>query len=273
MPRRILSRMSMPKAPLATHIRAAAQAGFDAISITAQAYFHARESEGLSDASIRELLEEHAISVSEIESVQTWLPLGERFTDRNATTTVEEYFTIAQTLRAPVVCAVYFGPSDVPRDTIVERFAQLCDQAAAQQLSIAIEPVPFSPIRDMQIGHSIVAAANRTNGGLVFDTGHHRRAQLDDDTLATIPADRFFRIQVVDGPKQALPDLIDDLRQRCPPGEGEFDIAGLLRHLQSLGVRAPIAVEAYMRHLADKDPFAAASHLARALENVPNRTL
>ena len=59
-----------------------------------------------------------------------------------------------------------------------------------------LEFVPFFGIDTLEAAWEIVSGANAANGGIMFDTWHHRRSGSTDAFLATIPGARITGVQV-----------------------------------------------------------------------------
>ena len=89
-------------------------------------------------------------------------------------------------------------------DQAASGFAGLCDRAAAHDLLVGIEFLPFTNIQTAAAAWPIVDAAGRPNGGLCIDIWHHKRGANDDALLiAADPPERVFAIQMSDGPDGA----------------------------------------------------------------------
>ena len=90
---------------------------------------------------------------------------------------------------------------------------------------------------------------------------HVHIAQID-----AIPGHQVVMIQLDDGPLVPKdPDfIVDTLRFRDLPGEGEFDINEFLRVLWSNGVDAPVSVEVMDDRMYALSPHEAARRIAAA---------
>ncbi len=225
-------------------VAAAAEAGFAGIGMTAIDYLAMREA-GRSDAELRTILEEHDVCVAELEFLQGWARDG-RAAER-ARADEEVFYRMADAFGArqlnvgDIVRPGRSGIADL--DLAAERFATLCDRAAAHGLLVALEFLPFSDITDAAIGARFVAAAGRPNAGLLVDSWHVFRGANDLAMLEALPAERVVGVQLDDADAEVIGNLLEDSLRRRLPGEGTFDLLGFVRTLDRMGVSAPIAVE------------------------------
>jgi sugar phosphate isomerase/epimerase len=250
-------------------VGAAAGAGFDAVSIWTRTHARATSREGLSEADMRMLLRDHGLVVSEIEAVDTWLPVEVAPVVGNPPLPVEAFLDLAATLEARAIVAIQSEGPDLPFSLVVEHFGRLCEAARARDLRVALEAPAFSVIDDTNKAWAIVEAAAAENGGVLLDTWHHRRSRATDADLEKIPADRFFGLQLADGPSTAEADLLQEtIWRRQPPGLGDFELPALLRQLDEQGVRSVVGAEVYDEDGDHSDPAATALRLAGQLDQL-----
>jgi sugar phosphate isomerase/epimerase len=227
----------------AQRVAAAAAAGFTGIGWTPDDYDACRAA-GLSDAEMVAILNGHGIAVAELEFVSDWAHDGER--GAAARKTEDRMYRMAE----------IFGPRHInvgelraasemaPIQAAAERFAALCDRAAAHGLLVAIEFLPWTGIRDPATAWEICRLAGRRNGGLLADTWHYFHSGADAATLRSVPADQIVAIQFDDAPRMASgKDMLYDTLHRCAPGKGVFPLIEFVRLLDEIGVKAPISVE------------------------------
>ena len=246
-----------PYLPFGDYLAAASDAGFRGISLSYADYHFARE-EGLSDADMRSLLEEHGLEIAELEAVADWGLGGEAGVRSRARE--QRYYAIAEALGARSLLAV--SDLEDPLELVVERFAALCDRAAQQGLLVALEFLPWSTIADAATAEPIVRLADRPNGGLLVDSWHYYRGTPDPAALRAAGGARIVGVQLNDAPLAAEADVLDEsLHRRLMPGAGELDVVGLVRLLDELGVEAPIGVEVFSDALAER-PAADVARLA-----------
>jgi sugar phosphate isomerase/epimerase len=79
---------------------------------------------------------------------------------------------------------------------------------------------------------------------MVFDTWHFFRSDPDFELLARIPGDRIFVVQVSDAGAEMLGDVIEDTtHRRRLPGDGSFDLLGVLTALERIGALRAVGPE------------------------------
>jgi sugar phosphate isomerase/epimerase len=261
----------------AERLAAASAAGFASISLWGRDYEAAR-SEGLSDADLRTMLDDHGLTVAELDPAWWWLPgatdvhIGPEFDDQNVFGFGEaDLFGIADVVGARSMNAVdvFGGTWDV--DAAAEAFAGLCDRAAEHGLLVHIEWLPWSKIPDLATALRIVELADRPNGGLNVDAWHLVRSGVSVEDLAKVPGRLILGIQLDDGPLEAEANLIDaTLHERLLPGEGEFDLVAIVDALRATGTTAPVGVEVFSDALhalpADEAARLAAGSTRKLLE-------
>jgi sugar phosphate isomerase/epimerase len=163
------------------------------------------------------------------------------------------------------------GTDGLDIDVAAKGFAYACDLAARHGLRVGIEFLPWSAIADLRTAWEIVRRADRDNGGLVLDSWHWQRQAggPDLDTLRTIPADRIHVLQLNDAPAAPDGDPMDEtMNRRLLPGEGEIDLASLLRALDDIGAEPMVAPEVFSRVTAALGPEEAAQRIGDATRRV-----
>ena len=267
-PELVLCNVSMATMPFSDFVVAAASAGFDAISVLGRCH-RAAQREGLTGREMRWLLDDHGIAVTDVEAVGDWLgppPEGQpRFLHH--VYPMETYLDVAAELGAHTVVAVHFG-APAPIDRAAERFAALCDAAAGRDLRVALEFPAFATIADVSTAWAIAHLADRPNAGILVDIWHHRRSVDDDSALHAVDGGRVYSVQLSDAAAAPIGPLLEDVTNRCLPGDGDLGVVEHLRTLDAIGVRAPIGVEVFDEDLLARGPAVAARALAGSLRRV-----
>jgi sugar phosphate isomerase/epimerase len=268
----VLCAGTLARVPLRERVEIAAATGFRGISLFLDDLEGARRS-GLSDADLRALLEANGLQVAELDPLMHWIPEPG---DARATAEgkgflrwgEEDFYDAAAAVDARSINAVLFASRPVEEGRLVESFAALCDRARECSLLVHLEFMPFSQVSDVSSALSIVEAAGRSNGGVMFDVWHHFRGGGSAEALARA-APRVLGIQLDDAPAQAESNVVDEtLHRRLLPGEGDADVAEQIRILDAGGCRAPLGVEVFCDDLATLAPIEVAQRCAEATRRV-----
>ncbi|MEH0417129.1 bifunctional sugar phosphate isomerase/epimerase/4-hydroxyphenylpyruvate dioxygenase family protein [Streptomyces sp. B21-083] len=94
----------------------------------------------------------------------------------------------------------------------------------------------------------IVEAADHPALGTCLDSFHILSRGPDPKDLEgieDIPGEKIFFLQLADAPLLAMDVLQWSRHYRCFPGQGGFDIAGLLRHVVRAGYAGPLSLEVF----------------------------
>jgi sugar phosphate isomerase/epimerase len=260
-------------------LASASAAGFAAVSLWGRDVQAARD-EGHRDAELRAMLEDHGLQVGELDPAWWWLPGAAEVHIPPEVDPLDVFrfgeadlFVMAEALGARSINAVdVFGGSWTIEEA-AEAFSGLCARAAERGLLVHIEWLAWSRIADLHSAMRIVELADAPNGGLNVDTWHCVRAGTTLDELRRVPGRRVLAVQLDDGPKDPEPDLMHaTLHDRMLPGEGDFDLTGILGALRDIGSTAPIGVEVFSDRLHALGPDEAARRAADATNRLLEET-
>jgi len=238
--RLVLSHFCIRNATFEERVVAARAAGLSEIGLMYRAY-DALVSSGTDPAELRRVLLRHDVRVTELEVLRPWA-LDEH--GRAAAAAAERtLLEMAEVFGARYLQVI--GPFSGTVDDAAEVFARLCDRVAEVGLVAGIEFLPFTNIPNAGVALDIIERADRPNGGVCVDAWHHFRGAADERLIDALPADRIVAVQLDDGPlRPEHPDYLTDcLENRRIPGEGEFDLSGLLRLLDKKPVHVPLSME------------------------------
>jgi sugar phosphate isomerase/epimerase len=157
-------------------------------------------------------------------------------------------FAFAETFKAAVlnIYADPHTPEHPPFEVLVQRFGALCDRAARRGLTVRIENCGGGLIPDPITAWRVVEAAGRDNSGIAIDLFSFFRAGCTLETLNGIPPERILAVQLSDGDQESDMPLGEELyRRRLCPGEGVFDIAGIVRAIEDMGAQPVYEVEVF----------------------------
>src|SRR4029077_8050861 len=105
--------------------------------------------------------------------------------------------------------------------------------------------------------------------GIAIDSWHFTRSNGDLDELRALPGTLVKSVQLNDGPLAPEADMMEaTLHERRLPGDGEFDLTGLIAALDAIGADAPFGVEVFSDELDALSPADAARRAAIATRRV-----
>lgn len=226
---------------LEERIKAAKSAGFEGIGLRAENYVDALDA-GLSDADMLALLQKYGMRVTEIEYITEWAEV---------TRTYEQKYKEQICFH---MCDL-FGVKHIncglmetyPLERSAQKLRELCQRAGNR--IIAVEPMPYSGLPDVQKAWAVIERARCKNAGLLLDFWHWIRAGLPytEDILNGIPAEKITSIQLNDvRPCPYAHSVLRDesMHDRMKPGTGAGNTAKFLAMLRQKGVSpAVVAVE------------------------------
>lgn len=246
--------------PLEDRIAAAAAAGFTGIGLLIQ------DLTGFPGGytRLRRLLDRHGITTVQLE----WLNLdGPARDPRDPVRT--EVFRAARELGADHVKVGAEGGAAVSWDSRVAAFAALCEQAHANNTSVALEPMPVGSITTLPRARKLVDDAGHPAGALIIDLYHMARGCAAGwGELAALPARYIRAVELCDADQDVVGTVAEDMwRRRRLCGDGAQDVKGFIRALIAdrpdgePGYRGPWGIEV----LSDDHrafPLALQAHMA-----------
>lgn len=254
---RILWLANVRRLPFREQVAAAAQGGYGWLTTSPSDYDRARVS-GLSDRDLRAIAADSGIRLTALDPMTSWVPEWQPAEMDEAVRayierTPDDFFRIAEALGVDSIHAVgTFPEGRYPVEYLTERYATLCDRAAEHGLRCTIEAIPHWGITKLRTVWEIVAGANRTNSGIVFDTWHYIRGGREDNLLRSLPPGAITTVQVADGTAELPPgrSLIEDcVFHRVPVGEGQMPIAEILNLLAAGGHLTSVGPEIFSAEL------------------------
>jgi sugar phosphate isomerase/epimerase len=130
---------------------------------------------------------------------------------------------------------------------LTANFATLCRTAAQLGLSIAIEFMPYLPVRNIGDALRLLQAAAQPNAGIIVDALHLARSGGTPGDVAAIEPPLISYVQLCDAPRERPPTIErreESLHHRLYPGDGELplhDLMDALPHDIAVDVEAPVA--------------------------------
>lgn len=243
--------------PIEERVALAARHGYAGVGLWVSHYAKL-EDEGLAPGLLRDLLDEHGVTLAEIEVIPG---LG---ADGEGGERARELEAVAWRMADEFGCRYLqvIGPSHLPVVQAGAAFGALCDRAADHGLVVGLEFLPFSDVVSVHDARRIVEAAARPNGGVCLDVWHHVRGADDLAAIAALPGEMITGLQMNDGPLvPENPDYYTDcLENRRAPGDGQFDLAAFVATVRATGTTVPWSVEIpSTASWADPEPHVAAA--------------
>ncbi|MFI9824352.1 bifunctional sugar phosphate isomerase/epimerase/4-hydroxyphenylpyruvate dioxygenase family protein [Streptomyces sp. NPDC052013] len=141
-------------------------------------------------------------------------------------------------------------PEAVDDDALAAaQLAELADLAQDFGIRVAYEALAWGRHVNTY-GHAwrIVEAADHPALGTCLDSFHilSRSSEPKDlEGIEDIPGEKIFFLQLADAPLPAMDVLQWSRHHRCFPGQGGFDVAGLVRHVMRAGYTGPLSLEVF----------------------------
>jgi len=253
-------------------VRATSLAGFGQLSL------HPHEARdtikgGLRPQDMLEIAAEDGVAITRLDPLSNWNP---RWLPVNMDASyidgfdieAAEFFELCGQLGIRY-CSLNatFAEDVYTPDEVVGHFAATCELAARYGVTCDLENLPMWGVKTLRQAWSIVAAADRPNGGIVFDILHYVRSGSTPDMLAEIPGDRIHCVQLNDGPLR-LPagvTLEENCFDRGWPGTGEFPLTETVRTLARRDALRQVSPEVFSPHNATRSAAEIAALSSRSL--------
>jgi sugar phosphate isomerase/epimerase len=202
--------------------------------------YRALRQAGHADEDLRSALQRHGMSDISLEFLGDWFLEGSAAAAAQADEVMAFAAARAFGARSLNVGSDFQGRG-IPRHVMKSRFQALCERAAKQALTIALEIVPWSDVRDVETALNVIEGCD--NAGLVIDSWHVFRGHVPLSDVRAIPASRIVSIQINDAAAVSEGSLQEDTLRRLPCGEGSFDLAAFLDALDAAGASVAPSVE------------------------------
>ncbi|MBT2225544.1 bifunctional sugar phosphate isomerase/epimerase/4-hydroxyphenylpyruvate dioxygenase family protein [Nonomuraea sp. NEAU-A123] len=160
----------------------------------------------------------------------------------------ERKFEVMERLGATLllVCSSV-SPDAIDDDELAaEQLRLLAERAAGHGISIAYEALAWGRhVNEYLHAWRIVRMADHPNLGTCLDSFHILSRGSDPIGIEAIPGDKVFFLQLADAPLLAMDVLQWSRHYRCFPGQGTFDLAGLVTHVLETGYAGPLSLEVF----------------------------
>ena len=244
--------------PFRERVEAAARAGYLGIGSNYEDLMHSIGQYGYQG--MKAILANNGIKYFEIEALLDWYTDGER--RRQSDLVKGEMLRAAEKLGAYQIKIAGDVHGNWPVADMAQPYHRLCAEAACVGTRVSLEVLPFTNIKDITAGLSVVGDDSIENGGLLLDVWHIVRAGIPYAEVAKVPLQFVSAIELNDGPLDVVEPLLEesiDRRRLC--GEGSFDVPSYISCVKRTGYIGPFGVEVLSHE-----------HRARSLEDAARTT-
>ncbi|WP_171113897.1 MULTISPECIES: sugar phosphate isomerase/epimerase and 4-hydroxyphenylpyruvate domain-containing protein [Streptomyces] len=139
------------------------------------------------------------------------------------------------------------SPLAVDDDALAARqLSRLADLAQDFGIRVAYEALAWGRhVHTYDHAWRIVETADHPALGTCLDSFHILSRGSDPKGIEDIPGEKIFYLQLADAPLPAMDVLQWSRHYRCFPGQGGFDVAGLVRHVLRTGYDGPLSLEVF----------------------------
>ncbi|MDG9708829.1 bifunctional sugar phosphate isomerase/epimerase/4-hydroxyphenylpyruvate dioxygenase family protein [Streptomyces sp. DH10] len=139
------------------------------------------------------------------------------------------------------------SPRAVDDDALAaEQLSRLAGLAREFGIRVAYEALAWGRhVSTYDHAWHIVEAAGHPALGTCLDSFHILSRGSDPKGIEDIPGEKIFFLQLADAPLLAMDVLQWSRHYRCFPGQGGFDVAGLVRHVLRTGYAGPLSLEVF----------------------------
>ncbi|MFD5232640.1 bifunctional sugar phosphate isomerase/epimerase/4-hydroxyphenylpyruvate dioxygenase family protein [Streptomyces qaidamensis] len=139
------------------------------------------------------------------------------------------------------------SPQAVDDDALAAgQLSRLADAARESGVRVAYEALAWGRhVSTYDHAWRIVETAGHPSLGTCLDSFHILSRGTGTQGIEDIPGEKIFFLQLADAPLLAMDVLQWSRHYRCFPGQGGFDVAGLVRHVLATGYDGPLSLEVF----------------------------
>jgi 4-hydroxyphenylpyruvate dioxygenase len=159
------------------------------------------------------------------------------------------------------------GTASVDSDEVsADQLSRLGDLAGAHGVRLAFEALAWGTyVDDYRRAWRIVERADHPRVGICLDSFHILSRGHDLATIAEIPAEKIFFLQLADAPALSMDVLSWSRHHRLFPGEGAWDLGDFVGRVAATGYAGPYSLEVFNDTFRQTDTRRTAAHAHRSL--------
>jgi 4-hydroxyphenylpyruvate dioxygenase len=244
-------------------LEAAAAAGFDGVEL----FEPDLVASALSPADVRERAGELGLTIDLYQPLRDFEAVAPEQLERNLRRAEAKLDVMEQLGAATMLVCSNVSDAAIDDDALAAaQLRALGDRAAERGLRIAYEALAWGRhVSEYDHAWRIVEAADHPALGVCLDSFHVLSRGTRLDTIAEIPADKLFFLQLADAPHLVMDVLQWSRHYRCFPGQGGFDLAGFTRRVLDSGYAGPLSLEVFNDVFRQADPRRMAVDAMRSL--------
>lgn len=245
---------------LRTKLEAIARAGFEGVEI----FENDLLSFDGSPEEVRQLCERLGLAIVAFQPFRDFEAMPEPQRSRNLQR-AERKFDLMEQLGTDfmLVCSNVSPQASDDMERAVADLRELAERAARRNLRIGFEALAWGRhISDYRDAWEVVRRADHPNLGVVLDSFHILSRGHDLSTIAKIPKEKIFFVQLADAPLLEMDVLQWSRHFRCFPGQGRLPLKDFMAALAKSGYGGPLSLEIF------SDAFRAAPADITALDGL-----
>lgn len=245
---------------LRTKLEAIARAGFEGVEI----FENDLLSFDGSPEEVRQLCERLGLAIVAFQPFRDFEAMPEPQRSRNLQR-AERKFDLMEQLGTDfmLVCSNVSPQASDDMERAVADLRELAERAARRNLRIGFEALAWGRhISDYRDAWEVVRRADHPNLGVVLDSFHILSRGHDLSTIAKIPKEKIFFVQLADAPLLEMDVLQWSRHFRCFPGQGRLPLKDFMAALAKSGYDGPLSLEIF------SDAFRAAPADITALDGL-----
>ncbi|MFI6493378.1 bifunctional sugar phosphate isomerase/epimerase/4-hydroxyphenylpyruvate dioxygenase family protein [Streptomyces sp. NPDC050564] len=228
---------------LTEKLTAAARAGFDGVEI----FENDLLASPLTPEEIRARTADLGLSIDLYQPMRDMEAVPEDEFARNLRRARHKFELMRRLGADTVLVCSSVSPLAVDDDALAAgQLRRLADLAQDFGIRVAYEALAWGrQVSTYDHAWRIVEAADHPCLGTCLDSFHILARGSDPKGIEDIPGEKIFFLQLADAPLIAMDVLQWSRHYRCFPGQGGFDIAGLLGHVMRAGYEGPLSLEVF----------------------------
>ncbi|GAA2384125.1 TIM barrel protein [Streptomyces coeruleofuscus] len=228
---------------LTEKLTAAARAGFDGVEI----FENDLLASPLTPEEIRARCADLGLSIDLYQPMRDIEAVPEDEFTRNLRRARHKFELMRRLGADTVLVCSSVSPRAVDDDALAaEQLGRLAGLAQEFGIRVAYEALAWGRhVSTYDHAWRIVESAGHPALGTCLDSFHILSRGSDPKGIEDIPGEKIFFLQLADAPLLAMDVLQWSRHYRCFPGQGGFDVAGLVRHVLRTGYEGPLSLEVF----------------------------